>query len=218
VLFNSYAFVFVFLPATLTGCFLLARLAGPTSAQFWLIAASLLFYASWSPRYLPLLIGSILFNYLIASRMVQMPEGKRGALMAAGIAVDIGLLAYYKYTNFFIDTVNLLSGSQLFVAQILLPLGISFYTFQQITLLVDLSGGAPGKVRLRDFALFVMFFPHLIAGPIVHHSARVIASNGKTWRSAPPCSPPVCSRKRCWRTASRPACYRSISTRTAATR
>ncbi len=168
--FNSYTFLFAFLPATLIGCFLLARLLGPSAAQFWLIAASVAFYASWSPLYLPLLIGSILFNYLIASRMTRRPEGRRGSLMALGIAVDIGLLAYYKYTNFFVDTVNLTSGSHFLVAQILLPLGISFYTFQQITLLVDLSGGEAGRLRLRDFALFVVFFPHLIAGPIVHHS------------------------------------------------
>jgi len=143
------------------------------AAQYWLIAASLGFYASWSLRYLPLLVGSILFNFLIARLMAGTPEGRRGALMAIGIAVDIGLLAYYKYTNFLVDTVNLLSGSQFFVSQILLPLGISFYTFQQITLLVDLSGGAAGKPRLRDFGLFVVFFPHLIAGPIVHHSEMI---------------------------------------------
>jgi D-alanyl-lipoteichoic acid acyltransferase DltB (MBOAT superfamily) len=169
-LFNSYTFIFAFLPVVLTGCFLLARVAGAGAAQYWLIAASLGFYASWSLRYLPLLVGSILFNFLVARLMAQTPEGRRGALMTIGIVVDIGLLAYYKYTNFFVDTVNLLSGSQFFVSQILLPLGISFYTFQQITLLVDLSGGAAGKPRLRDFALFVVFFPHLIAGPIVHHS------------------------------------------------
>ncbi len=170
MLFNSYAFIFAFLPATLLGCFLLARFAGAAAAQLWLIAASIYFYASWNLRYLPLLVGSILFNYLIARAMLALPEARRGAPLALAVGVDIGLLGYYKYTNFFVDSVNQLSGSHFLIAQILLPLGISFYTFQQITLLVDISGGEVRDFRLRDFALFVIFFPHLIAGPIVHHS------------------------------------------------
>ena len=169
MLFNSYEFIFAFLPVTLAACYLLARLAGPGAAQLWLITASLYFYASWNLRYLPLLLGSILVNYLIARVMLRAPPSRRGWLLALAVVVDIGLLAYYKYTNYFIDTVNALSGTHLFVAEILLPLGISFYTFQQITLLVDISGGDVEEFRLRDFALFVIFFPHLIAGPIVHH-------------------------------------------------
>ncbi len=168
MLFNSYVFIFGFLPVTLAGCFLLARRAGPVAAQLWLIAASLAFYASWNIRYVPLLLGSVLFNWLIARAMRR----HRGPLLGLGILVDLGLLAYYKYTNFFIDAVNTLAGAHLFVAAILLPLGISFYTFQQITLLVDIGGGNTHGFRLRDFVLFVTFFPHLIAGPIVHHSER----------------------------------------------
>ncbi len=169
MLFNSYAFIFAFLPVLLAACYLTARFAGSGAAQLLLIAASFYFYASWNLRYLPLLVGSILFNYLIASAMLRVPEARRGLLLAAGVIVDIGLLGYYKYANYFIDTVNLLSGSQYVIARILLPLGISFYTFQQITLLVDISGGLRERFRLRDFVLFVIFFPHLIAGPIVHH-------------------------------------------------
>jgi D-alanyl-lipoteichoic acid acyltransferase DltB (MBOAT superfamily) len=170
MLFNSYAFIFAFLPATLAGCFLLARSAGPVAAQLWLTAASLVFYASWNVRYVPLLLGSVLFNYLTARAMLHRPHTRRGALLALAVTVDLGLLAYYKYTHFFLDTVNRLAGSHLAIASILLPLGISFYTFQQITLLVDISGGDTRAFRLRDFLLFVTFFPHLIAGPIVHHS------------------------------------------------
>ena len=169
VLFNSYEFILAYLPVTLAVTYLLARLAGPGPAQLWLIAASFYFYASWNLRYLPLLAGSILFNYAMASLMLRLPEERRRAYMLAAVAVDLGLLAYYKYTNFFVDSINAVGGSHFFVAQILLPLGISFYTFQQITLLVDISGGDVGRVRLRDFGLFVIFFPHLIAGPIVHH-------------------------------------------------
>lgn len=169
MLFNSYEFIFAYLPITLAACYALARFAGPGTAQLWLIAASLYFYASWNLRYLPLLIGSILFNYAVARTMLDARPQTRGWLLTLGVVTDIGLLGYYKYTNFFIDTVNTLSGSQILVATILLPLGISFYTFQQITLLVDISGGDVARFRLRDFALFVIFFPHLIAGPIVHH-------------------------------------------------
>jgi D-alanyl-lipoteichoic acid acyltransferase DltB (MBOAT superfamily) len=169
VLFNSYEFIFAYLPITLAACYALARFAGAGAAQLWLIAASLYFYASWNLRYLPLLLGSILFNYTIARSMLHARPRVRGWLLTLAVVTDIGLLGYYKYTNFFIDTVNALSGSQFLVAAILLPLGISFYTFQQITLLVDISGGDVEAFRLRDFALFVIFFPHLIAGPIVHH-------------------------------------------------
>jgi D-alanyl-lipoteichoic acid acyltransferase DltB (MBOAT superfamily) len=182
MLFNSYAFVFAFLPATLAGCFLLARRAGPAAAQLWLIAASLTFYASWNVRYVPLLLGSVLFNYLIARAMLHRPAARRSTLLALSIIVDLGLLAYYKYTNFFVDTVNRLAGSHLFVATILLPLGISFYTFQHITLLVDVSGGETRGFRLRDFLLFVTFFPHLIAGPIVHHSEMMPQFAGARYR------------------------------------
>jgi len=182
VLFNSYEFLFAFLPLTLVICFALARLVGPGAAQLWLIAASFYFYASWNLQYLPLLLGSILFNYTIARLMRRAPEPRRPALLALGIAVDLALLGYYKYTNYFIDSLNSLSHSQIFVANILLPLGISFYTFQQITLLVDMSGPDAHAPRLRDFALFVIFFPHLIAGPIVHHREMMPQFRAASWR------------------------------------
>ncbi len=184
MLFNSYEFILAYLPVTLAVCFLLARFAGPGAAQLWLTAASFYFYASWNLRYLPLLAGSILFNYVIARTMLGMAEDTRRWLLFLAVAVDIGLLGYYKYTNFFVDSVNALGGSHVFVAQILLPLGISFYTFQQITLLVDISGDDVGGVRLRDFGLFVIFFPHLIAGPIVHHSEMMPQFERATYRFA----------------------------------
>jgi alginate O-acetyltransferase complex protein AlgI len=170
VLFNSYQFIFAFLPIVLIGCFLLARFAGAGVAQLWLIGASLYFYASWNAFYLPLLLGSILFNYAIAILMVrQSDERRRNHLLLLAVAVDLALLAYYKYTNFFLGSVGDLTGMKFVVATIILPLGISFYTFQQLTLLVDVSAGRIESFRFRDFLLFVIFFPHLIAGPIVHH-------------------------------------------------
>ena len=170
MLFNSYEFLFTFLPTVLAGCFLLSRFLGGSAAQMWLVAASLYFYGSWNLAYLPLLLGSILFNYLIARLMTgSASEGRRRTLLLTATAVNLGLLGYYKYTNYLLDSVNTLAGTSFAIQAILLPLGISFYTFQQLTLLVDVSQGTIKDFRFRDFLLFVIFFPHLIAGPIVHH-------------------------------------------------
>lgn len=170
MLFNSYEFIFVFLPVVLAGCFVLARYAGAQAAQLWLTAASLYFYGSWNLRYLPLLLGSVVFNYGVALLLVRTgDEGRKRALILVAAAVNLALLGYYKYTNYFLGTVNDVAGTRFVVEQILLPLGISFYTFQQLTLLVDIGRGTIERFRFRDFLLFVTFYPHLIAGPIVHH-------------------------------------------------
>ena len=169
MIFNSYQFLFVYLPVVLAGTFLLARI-GAGLAQFWLIAASLFFYAAWNVAYLPLLLGSIVFNYVIAARMANIENPKpRAWLLGFAVAVDLGLLGYYKYTGFFLDSLNAAAGTNYTWRSLILPLGISFYTFQQLTLLADISSGRIKDFRFRDFLLFVTFFPHLIAGPIVHH-------------------------------------------------
>lgn len=169
MLFNSYQFVFLFLPVVLVVCFALSARFGATAAQDWLALASLVFYGAWNLQFLPLLLGSIAFNYGAARLMLAGPESRRRVILLAAIAVDLGLLGYYKYAGFFAETVAGLTGAGWTVGAILLPLGISFYTFQQITLLVDVSQGRIERFRFRDFLLFVTFFPHLIAGPIVHH-------------------------------------------------
>jgi alginate O-acetyltransferase complex protein AlgI len=169
VIFNSYQFLFAFLPVVLTGTFLLARIS-PGAAQYWLIGVSLLFYATWNVAYLPLLLGSIVFNHLIAVRMANAENPRtRSWLLAFAVVVDLGLLGYYKYTGFFLETLNTATGTEYTWRTLILPLGISFYTFQQLTLLADISSGRIKDFRFRDFLLFVTFFPHLIAGPIVHH-------------------------------------------------
>jgi D-alanyl-lipoteichoic acid acyltransferase DltB (MBOAT superfamily) len=169
MIFNSYQFLFAFLPVVLAGTFLLACF-GAAAAQFWLIAASLFFYAAWNAAYLPLLLGSIVFNYVIAARMANVENpGTRSWLLGLAVAVDLGLLGYYKYTGFFLETVNAAAGTDYMWRSLILPLGISFYTFQQLMLLADISSGRIKDFRFRDFLLFVTFFPHLIAGPIVHH-------------------------------------------------
>lgn len=171
MLFNSYEFIFVFLPITLAICFILAHLNYKYLAQLWLIGASVVFYATWNWFYLPLLIFSIIFNYIIATWMLRAPTkaaSRRPLLLA--LIVNLLLLGYYKYTAFFLSAANSAVGTNFSIPEILLPLGISFYTFQQLTLLSDIRGGAVKNLRPHNFFLFVIFFPHLIAGPIVHHA------------------------------------------------
>ena len=152
-------------------------------AQILLIVASIGFYAAWNVAYVPLLLGSITFNYWLAHRMINTADAsRRRVLLIIAIGVDLALLGYYKYTNYFLSTVNSLSGTNFEMAAILLPLGISFYTFQQITLLVDVNRGQVKEFRFLDFVLFVIFFPHLIAGPIVHHREMMPQFQKATWR------------------------------------
>ena len=160
MLFNTYGFCFVYLPLTLAGFFLAARLSHRL-ALGWLGAASLAFYAWWNPPYVLLLLGSILFNYA-AGRLLLVKPGR--LLLALAVAADLGLLAYFKYANFFLAA----AGAQP-LGQIILPLGISFFTFTQIAFLVDTAQGLVAEVDFLKYLLFVTYFPHLIAGPILHH-------------------------------------------------
>jgi D-alanyl-lipoteichoic acid acyltransferase DltB (MBOAT superfamily) len=171
VLFNSHVFLFAFLPAVLVGAFALRRFGRPEAVPFWLLAASLFFYAHWDPRLLLLLLGSIGFNWALA-RAVASPEAplrQRRLLLGLGVGANLLLLAQCKYARFFTGVLNDSTGSDLPLPAVILPLAISFYTFQQIAFLVDSFRGETGRPRLRDYALFVSFFPQLIAGPIVTH-------------------------------------------------
>jgi D-alanyl-lipoteichoic acid acyltransferase DltB (MBOAT superfamily) len=186
VLFNSTVFLFGFLPITLVGFFVVARRFGANPAKAWLASSSLFFYGWWNPIYLPLLIGSMAVNYGIGSYLqsarvrewikeaVAVWPGQadsmkvRRHVLIAGLVFNIGLLAYFKYTDFFIDTANEVAGTHLPLFHIVLPLGISFFTFQKIAYLVDSYQGKQGRPSFLDYSLFVGFFPQLIAGPIVH--------------------------------------------------
>tara|TARA_B100001964_G_scaffold151929_1_gene167160 strand:- start:229 stop:1707 length:1479 start_codon:yes stop_codon:yes gene_type:complete len=132
----------------------------------WLVGASLFFYGWWNPAYLGLILGSILFNYAVGVALLGRPNK---LTLFLGVAVNLGVLGYFKYANFFIDNINSLVGSDIILEQIILPLGISFFTFQQITYLVDAYRGETREYNFLHYCLFVTFFPQLIAGPIVHH-------------------------------------------------
>lgn len=172
MLFNSYIFLFCFLPVAVGVFFVLGR-HSPHWASAWLTAASVFFYGWWNPAYVGLLLGSILFNYSVgyslahASAKPAQPE--RRLLLAFGIAGNLALLGYYKYANFFVSNLNLLFGENHVLPQILLPLGISFFTFTQIAFLVDAYQGKAREYNFIHYCLFVTYFPHLIAGPVLHH-------------------------------------------------
>jgi alginate O-acetyltransferase complex protein AlgI len=169
MLFPSYEFIFMFLPITLGGFFLAAR-AGHQWASAWLAVASLFFYGCWNPRFVLLLLASIAFNYAMGAAIGKAggaPHGRR--LLAAAIAANLLLLGIFKYANFFISTANRLTGAEIPILSIVLPLGISFFTFTQIAFLVDVHRGLAREYNPIHYALFVSYFPHLVAGPILHH-------------------------------------------------
>ncbi len=169
MLFNSYEFIFVFLPATLIGYFVTAKI-NRESAIVWLVLASLFFYSWWNPIYLILIISSMIINFGLGKILINASAHKhRYIWLIAGICFNLGLLGYFKYANFFIDNVNHVFDADLYLGEIVLPLAISFFTFQQITYLVDAYRGITEEYQFTHYALFVTFFPQLIAGPIVHH-------------------------------------------------
>lgn len=172
MLFNSYSFIFLFLPVTFGVMFWLARHSHRLAA-LWLGLASLTFYAVWDARFVLLLLISIGFNYgagywIGLRRAAGDLRQARQALVAA-ITTNLVFLGYFKYTNFFIDSVNQFFGSQWPALDIILPLGISFFTFTQIAFLVDVHRGLAKEYNFIHYLLFVTWFPHLIAGPVIHH-------------------------------------------------
>ena len=170
MLFNSFEFIFLFLPITFFLYFALSKQR--PAARGFLIAASLFFYAWWNPAYLPLILGSILFNFVVGTMLGNEhvhSRKKRQQLLVFGIAANVLLLGYFKYTDFFLDNLNTLLGTALPRPHIVLPLAISFFTFQQIAYLVDSYRGETREYDFLNYALFVTFFSQLIAGPIVQH-------------------------------------------------
>ncbi len=167
MLFNSYDYLVYFLPLTLAAFFVLGRRAGMAVGA--LVVASLVFYAWWNPRYLPLILGSIGFNFAVG-RLLHRGTGHAKALLAGGIAANLLLLGVFKYADFAVGNLVRATGLPLALPHIVLPLGISFFTFTQIAYLVDVHRGRAKEPSLLNYALFVSFFPHLLAGPILHHS------------------------------------------------
>lgn len=181
MIFSSWQFILLFLPITFFVYFWLNHRRLITAGKIWLVAVSLFFYAYWDVEYLPLILGSIFLNFAIGTGLAQAHQASLGVIkkshhainrkivLTTGIAANLLLLGYFKYTDFFLGNINAVLGTGYTLPNILLPLAISFFTFTQIVYLVDSYRGETAEYDLLNYSLFVTFFPHLIAGPIVHH-------------------------------------------------
>lgn len=172
MLFNSPEYIFGLLPISVIGFFLILHFLGRAAAKTWLVLASFVFYVWTNAMYLPLILTSICVNFTIGRGLqTNLVAGhKKKLLLIAGLVFNLGLLGYYKYYNFFITNMNAVLGTHTDFIHVILPLGISFFTFQKIGYLVDSYKGIVHKHSFMDYALFVMFFPQLVSGPIVHHN------------------------------------------------
>lgn len=173
MLFNSYPFLFLFFPAVLALFFLAARF-GDHARRLVLLAGSLFFYAWWDARFLTLLGGSVLVNYylsgLLTAAVARGEDDRAHRFLVTGVVFNLITLGVFKYANFFVDNVSAMTGMDLHLATIILPLGISFFTFEQIGYLVDVRRGHLYRASFLNYALFVSFFPRLIAGPILRYN------------------------------------------------
>lgn len=177
MIFSTYQFILIFLPITFSGYFVLQHCKMQSLAKLWLVLASFYFYAQGSPDFFPFFLGSVVGNYLVGSMLSKLQGDKkrieRGLLLTIGVLANCGLLGYYKYTDFFLINVNRLTGADFALKYIVLPIGISFFTFQLIAFLVDSFRGETKNYDVLDYLLFITFFPQLIVGPIIHHAEVV---------------------------------------------
>ena len=171
MVYSSYQFILVFLPIVLLVYFGLSRLNDARIQKVFLVLASLFFYGYYNRAYLLIIVSSIAANYLIAIFM-QRAERKK-PLLILGILFNVGLIGYFKYYDFFISNVNALFRTSFFLRNIALPLGISFFTFQQLSFLISVYKGEEKVEDLLDYSVFVTFFPQLVAGPIVLYSEMI---------------------------------------------
>lgn len=176
MLFTSPEFMIGFLPVTLAGFALANRTGGARAGLAWLLLASLVFYGWWSPPFAALLAGSVALNFLAGRTIAHWRRTHQPGVLAltvGAVAVNLAGLGYFKYTNFFIDTLNTLVGTHIPLLDLVLPLAISFFTFQQIAFLLDAYAGQVEDFDALHYGLFVLFFPQLIIGPIVHHKEMI---------------------------------------------
>lgn len=185
MLFTTAVFVCLFLPVVLAGFFFIARYSHSAAAT-WLFAASLFFYGYWMPQFSLLLLASICGNFLVGKRIVSASGSTAKFWLVMGVSTNIVLLAYFKYANFFVNNLNAVTGAHWDIGRVLLPIGISFFTFTQIAFLADLYQKGVREYKFTHYALFVTYFPHLIAGPVLHHAQMMPQFNdAKTYRVDP---------------------------------
>lgn len=225
--FQSYTFLFALLPVSVAGWWLLNWRGHGRLAQGFLLVVSLAFYGKGNLAFLPLLLGSILFNFLVGKAMGALPRARK-PLLVLGLLGNLGLLGYFKYANFFLDNLNWLLGTSIGALSLLLPLGISFFTFQQIAFLVDRYRGDPADYTLLEYACFVSFFPCVTSGPIAFHDEVIPQMRAVQGKDLPPralpracgCSPWGFGRRSLWqrllaaaRTGAGPICLPSTAPR-----
>ena len=169
MVFSSYVFVAAFLPAVLIIYYLLSKLKSGVYQRLFLIAASMFFYGYFNPSYLPIIILSIAVNYCFAIGVQRGGRAKK-PIFIIGVLFNVFLLGYFKYYDFFIENINAVFSSSFTLRHIVLPLGISFFTFQQLSFLISVYKGEEKVGQLLDYSLFISFFPQLVAGPIVLYS------------------------------------------------
>jgi alginate O-acetyltransferase complex protein AlgI len=188
MLFTTAVFAMLFLPVVVAGFFLIARRSHYLAAS-WVFGASVFFYGYWMPQFTLLLLGSIAVNYVVGRRISASvsPEGGSRAIartwMIGGVVFNLALLGYFKYANFFLDSFEAVLAVHFNLARILLPIGISFFTFTQIAFLADAYQKGVREYEPAHYGLFVTYFPHLIAGPVLHHSQMMPQfQNAATYR------------------------------------
>src|SRR5215831_9905494 len=186
MLFNSTEFLFVFLPVTVLGFYLLGSISR-NAALGWLILASLVFYAWWRPVNVLIIAPSIAINFTLARILLRLneSEGSRSmssAVLLLGILFNVAFLGFFKYIDFISGAVNDVFGANLVLRHIILPLGISFITFQKIAFLIDVQAVKVRSFTFQDYCTFVLFFPQLIAGPIVHYREMMPQFHAATCR------------------------------------
>lgn len=188
MLFSSWQFVFLFFPICFIGYFSLIRFRYYIGSRVWLVLSSFFFYSYWKVDYLVIILFSLLFNYALGTTLSQSinyhNKVNRRVCLTIGIIFNVSLLAYFKYSNFIVDNINNISTTLIEFPKVILPLAISFFTFQQIAYLVDSYKGETSEYDLLNYMLFVTFFPQLIAGPIVHHKEMMTQFNSK-WNLLP---------------------------------
>lgn len=159
----------MFLPVVLLIYYFLIKIKKYQSSQVWLVVSSLFFYGYWQEVYLLLIVGSLIVNYLLGRVIVSSENTTKKALTTIAVLFNISLLAYFKYTNFIVDNINYAFDASIDIENIVLPLAISFFTFQQIAYIVDCYKSESKEYSILQYSLFITFFPQLVAGPIVHH-------------------------------------------------
>jgi D-alanyl-lipoteichoic acid acyltransferase DltB (MBOAT superfamily) len=170
LVYSSYSFLFVFLPIVLTAAYVASAGPGRAAAVAVVNVASLVFFAHWHAAHLPILVASVIGNWAIGTAIVGAASPRRATRwMQLGLVLNLASLGYFKYFNFLVANVEAVTGQPLGFEQVVLPIGISFFTFTQIAFLVDVWRDRGPRYRFADYLLFATFFPHLIAGPIFHH-------------------------------------------------